>query len=184
MAEAPEEHLNPYLIRPISYIGYSLSRDAADKTLHLLSSILEVTAAVWILRMPLYRPQSAETFILFAASVLGAMTLYFLMSYAVSAFAFWTAESAGPRFCFELFLEFASGAFFPLDVLPQTLRHVFETLPFATVLYFPLNIFLERASPADIVRGFTIQIFWIAVLFLATKWTWSRGLKVYAAEGG
>ena len=176
--------ISSYLLRPISYIGYSLSRDVADKAIHLLSSIVEVSAAVWLLRMPLYRPHSGATLALFAAATLGAMALYFFMSYAVSALAFWTAESAGPRFCFELFLEFASGAFFPLDVLPGPLRHAFEALPFATVLYFPLNVFLERASPAAIARGFAMQGIWIAALFLATRWIWRKGLRVYSAEGG
>ena len=176
--------ISSYLLRPISYIGYSLSRDAAEKTIHLVSSVFEVAIALWILKIPLYRPQHAATLLYFAAAVVLAMGIYFLLSYAVSAFAFWTAESAGPRFCFELLLEFASGAFFPLDVLPKTLLKVFTLLPYAPVLYFPLNVYLERASPADLRQGFFMQAFWLVALYFATRQVWRRGLLIYGAEGG
>ena len=40
--------ISSYLIRPVSYIGYSLCRDAADKVSQFFSSILEVALALWI----------------------------------------------------------------------------------------------------------------------------------------
>ena len=173
-----------YLIRPISYVGFCLSRDAADKLTQLLSALLEILFAIWLLKIPLHIPQSSWTMLAFAASVTLALILYFLMSYAVGALAFWTAESAGPRFCFELFLEFSSGAFFPLDVLPATLRKIFELLPFSSLLYFPINVFLDRVSPALFIQGLAVQVFWIAVFAGLTRIVWLKGLKAYCAEGG
>ena len=173
-----------YLIRPISYIGYSVSRDAADKLINLISAIIEVTLAVMILKIPLYIPKNSAVLFIFAFTVLLAMILYFLMSYAVSALAFWTAESGGPRFCFELFLEFAAGAFFPLDVLPSFFRKIFEFLPFASLLYFPLNVLLERISRGALMQGIALQIFWIFVFTFVTRALWSRALESYGAEGG
>ncbi|MBI4217599.1 MAG: ABC-2 family transporter protein [Elusimicrobia bacterium] len=173
-----------YLIRPISYIGYCSARDLADKIIHLFSAFLEVWIAVSLFNIPLYLPKSPVTLLAFLLSAVLAMILYFLMSYAVSALAFWTAESGGPRFCFELFLEFAAGAFFPLDVLPASLKSIFEFLPFASLLYFPLNIFLERASSAALLSGFLNQILWIAILSFVTRSLWKRGLKAYCSEGG
>ncbi len=173
-----------YLIRPISYIGFSLSRDAADKVTQMLSAILEILIALFILKIPLYAPQNLWVLPAFALAVGLALILYFLMSYAVAALAFWTAESAGPRFCFELFLEFSSGAFFPLDVLPPALKHAFEILPFSSLLYFPINVYLERLSPEAFMRGLCIQIFWIGIFSLVTATVWRKGLKAYSAHGG
>jgi ABC-2 type transport system permease protein len=81
-------------------------------------------------------------------------------------------------------LEFAAGAFFPLDVLPVSLRKFFETLPFASLLHFPLNIYLERFSLAAIMRGIGVQIFWIILFVFLTRWIWRGGLRVYTAHGG
>ena len=58
--------ISSYLIRPISYIGFSLSRDAVDKLLNLFSSGIEVALAIWVLHIPLYLPQNPVTFALFA----------------------------------------------------------------------------------------------------------------------
>lgn len=176
--------ISSYLVRPISYIGFSISRDLVDKLMSLVSALIEVSLAVWILSIPLYAPENPWTYAAFALAAVNAMALYFLLSYAVSALAFWTAESGGPRFCFELFLEFAAGAFFPLDVLPGFLSRLFQALPFASLLYFPLNVFLERVSPAELWRGFSLQIFWIVSIAFVTRWVWTRGLRAYSAQGG
>ncbi len=176
--------LSYYLIRPISYIRYCLCRDMADKCMHLVSSVLEVSFALLILNIPFYVPRDFLTVLTFLTASAFAMLLYFLMTYAVGALAFWTAESMGPRFCFELFLEFAAGAFFPLDVLPRSLKTAFELLPFSSLLYFPLNIFLERLDPEALLRGFAIQIFWIGIFFYFTRAIWNKGLQAYCAEGG
>lgn len=176
--------ISSYLLRPISYIGYCVSRDLAEKVTHLMSAAVEVSIVVWLLKVPLTYPASAQGWGQFALSVALAMALYFLMSYAVSALAFWTAESGGPRFCFELFLEFASGAFFPLNILPDALRKTFEILPFAPLLYFPLNVFMGKLDAAAFARGIAVQLIWIAVFAFLARVIWKRGLQVYSAEGG
>ena len=173
-----------FLRRPISYVGFCLSRDAADKATQLVSSVLEVALAVWLLKIPLYWPANPATFAVFALTLALAVVLYFLMSYLVATFAFWTSESAGPRFCFELFLEFSSGAFFPLDVLPKIFQTVFSFLPLASLLYFPLNVFLERITGPLLVRGLWVQVFWAVIFAWAARRVWERGLKAYGAEGG
>lgn len=176
--------LSTYLMRPISYLGYCLSRDLAEKTLHLFSSILEVCLAVFIVDMTLFVPSKLQTWLFTILSVILAIILYSLMTYAVSTLAFWTAESAGPRFCFELLMEFAAGAFFPLDVLPQIWRNVLQMLPFASLIHFPLSIYLERADLHRCTSGIAIQLFWIVFFFFFTRWLWRRGLKSYSAYGG
>ena len=184
MREINTGKISSYLMRPISYVGFCLSRDAADKATQFLSSILEVALAVWILKIPLYIPSHLFTLAAFAATLSLAVILYFLMSYLVATFAFWTSESGGPRFCFELFLEFSSGAFFPLDVLPKMVQTLFGILPFASLLFFPLNVFLERITGVDFLQGLVIQVFWVAVFAWAARRVWQKGLKAYGAEGG
>lgn len=172
-----------YLIRPISYFGFCISRDMVDKLLNFVSAILEVALALWILDAPLYVPNKISSLLFFTLMVILSLVLYFLLSYTVSALAFWTAESGGPRFCFELFVEFAAGAFFPLDVLPQALRRFFHALPFASMVYLPLNIFLERASFGEILKGFAVSALWIFLLALLCRAVWKKGLKNFSAYG-
>ena len=145
---------------------------------------LEIALALWVFKLSLYASEHFAAYGYFFLSVALAMILYFLMSYAISALAFWTAESAGPRFCFELFVEFAAGAFFPLDVLPQTLQKIFKLLPFASLVHFPLNIFLERTSPEMLTQGLMVQMAWILFFAFLTRWVWLKGIRSYSAYGG
>lgn len=176
--------LSGFLLRPMSYIGYCIARDFADKSAHVVSAILEVVLLTWLLDIRWQTPATVGGWGAFALSVIFSVAIYFLLSYAVSALAFWTAESAGPRFCFELFLEFASGAFFPLDILPMALKNLFSALPFASLIYFPLQIFLGRADGQVLLQGFFVQIFWLIILLFTVRWVWQRGLKIYSSEGG
>lgn len=174
-----------YLIRPISYIGYASSKDIANKVTNSVSSLIEVLLAIWILSIPLYIPsKTLFTLFCFTITVFLAMILYFLMSYSVCTLAFWTAESGGPRFCFELFLEFMAGAFFPLDVLPATVKTLFQFLPFSSLIYFPLNVFLERMTTTDFIYGLMNQLLWIFVFLFVIRIVWNKGLRAYAAQGG
>ena len=78
---------------------------------------------------------------------------------------FWTAQSWGPRFCFEILLEFCAGAYFPIDVLPKAAQKILMTLPFPYLVFFvPSSIYLGRIQGGAIVSCLLHQVFWIVAL--------------------
>jgi len=98
--------------------------------------------------------------------------------------AFWTLHAYGPRFALKMAMEFVSGRFFPLNILPTVLFKIVNFLPFSFLVFFPLNLYLGRLSTSEIYRGFLTQIIWIAVFAVLLKLLWSRGLRRYEAVGG
>lgn len=182
--EISSGRISGYLLRPLDYRGYSLALDMAQKTVHLGAALLEVSVLVWLLDVPLYVPARAETWALFAAAAALSSLVFFFLEFAVSSFAFWTSESAGPLFCFELFLQFAAGTFFPLDVLPAALRAALELTPFPYMVFLPIQIYLEKVPAAQAMSVLGVQTFWLAAAMAASGWVWKRGLAVYSAEGG
>ncbi|MBI4346839.1 MAG: ABC-2 family transporter protein [Elusimicrobia bacterium] len=182
--EISHGRISSYLLRPLSYQGYSLSLDLAQKTIHLLSALLEVGVLALLFEAPIYWPARLETWALFVAAVAASSLLFFFLEFVVACLAFWTSESGGPLFCFELFLNFAAGSFFPIDVLPSALQAVLRATPFPYLVFFPINIYLERVGPAEAVRLLAVELGWLALAWLATQLVWRRGLRTYAAEGG
>lgn len=172
------------LVRPIDYRGYSLALDMANKSVHLAAAILEIAVLMIIVKAPLYIPESPWTWVLFAAATLVSSLVFFFLEFLIASFAFWTSESAGPLFCFELFLQFAAGAFFPLDVLPAAAQSVLNLTPFPYLVFFPIHIYLERLSTAEALQILAIQGAWLVIGFLAVKIVWTRGLQSYSADGG
>jgi ABC-2 type transport system permease protein len=184
VGEISNGKVSSYLIRPISYHLYSLSLDLAQKTVHVVSAFLEVALLAAFVRGGIFFPTRPLTWILFAASAALASLIFFFMEFLVSSLAFWTSESGGPLFCFELFLQFAAGAFFPLDVLPEALRRALTATPFPYMVYFPARIFLEKVSPAEAAGVLTHEAAWLAAFVAAALWVWRVGVRSYAAEGG
>lgn len=184
VGEISSGKISSYLVRPLSYHGYALALDMAQKTVHVAASFLEVGLLAFLVQGELFLPRDPLTWLLFATAVALSSLLFFFLEFAISTFAFWTSESGGPLFCFELFLQFAAGAFFPLDVLPLALRRALEATPFPYMVFFPVRIFLEKVPPAEALRMIGTQTLWLAVVFTMAMTIWRRGVRSYAAEGG
>ena len=182
--EISSGRLSNYLLRPVSYLGYSLSLDLAQKTVHAAASILEIGLLIWVLKAPLYIPGSPLTWVLFLLAVSLSSLLFFMLEFMVSSLAFWTSESGGPLFFLQLFMQFAAGSFFPLDVLPKWIQHALALTPFPYLVFSPISIYLERVPAAEAVRIFGIQLVWMGLFFVVLRTAWQRGLQNYAAEGG
>jgi ABC-2 type transport system permease protein len=175
--------LSAYLLRPVNFFGYTFMRDLSEKTINLVSAVIEVLGLAFLFHMPIRWPHVGATWLAFTAALIGAVGIYFLISFMEGCWGFWTAESWGPRFLIEMILEFTAGAFFPLDVLPKNLQHLFMLFPSPYLVFFPLNIFLEKISPHDMAAGFACQLFWVAFFVGLTRFVWNKGLAAYEAEG-
>lgn len=184
VGEISSGRISSYLVRPLSYHGYALALDMALKTVHLVSAFFEVALLAWLAGGDVFLPRSPSTWLLFAAAAAMSSLVFFFMEFTVASLAFWTSESGGPLFCFELFLQFAAGAFFPLDVLPAALRSALEMTPFPYMVYFPVRIFLEKVPPAEALKLLGLEALWLLAAFAAARTVWARGVDAYAAEGG
>jgi ABC-2 type transport system permease protein len=184
VGEISSGKISSYIIRPLRYHGYALALDLAQKTVHVAAAVLEVGLLAWLVRGGLFLPRDPATWLFFVLAVLLSSLLFFFLEFMVSCLAFWTSESGGPLFCFELFLQFAAGAFFPLDVLPLGLRRALEMTPFPYMVYFPVRVFLEKVSPAEAMRLLGMEALWLMAVYAAAMTVWTHGLRSYAAEGG
>jgi ABC-2 type transport system permease protein len=181
--EIAKGNLSDVLLRPVSQVGYWAAQDAANKLLHLAFAVAEIGLFMAIVRPPFLAPSSALHALAFVLATLGGMVLYFQMSFMLGAMGFWSAQSWGPRFCFEVILEFCAGAYFPVDLLPVWAQNILSNLPFPYLIFQPVSIYLGRSSGAEILSCFAHQAVWIAILGLMVRLMWSAGLRRYAAEG-
>lgn len=114
-----------------------------------------------------------------------ALVLYFFISMVISLFAFWTEEIWATRFLIGLiFLEFFSGSYFPIDILPKWLSGIIYLTPFPYLIFFPMKIWLEQLSIVLIVQSFVICSIWVILFYYLTLFLWRKGSKTYGAFGG
>ncbi len=172
-----------YLVMPMSYLLRTFSAELAPRIICFLTSLAEVVLFGLLLQVTFFLQREGILLLLFIASLAMAVVLFFAMSYLISLLAFWSREAMGPRFLFDWVLEFASGAYFPLDILPAPALAVVQALPFAGIIYLPLQIYLGRLSPAAAAAGILQQALWTGIIGLVLAVAWRRGLKRYTGEG-
>lgn len=177
--------INKFLLRPWDVIKVWFVRDLASKTLNLVLVTVEVFFIIRILDFSFYIPKNIIYFVLFLISTLLSLPLYFLLDYMLSIIAFWVDNVWAPRWLFGvIFLQFLSGRFFPLDVLPNFIFNLIQLTPFPYLIYFPLKIYLEQVSLLQAGKIIALLILWLVVIYFATRKLWREGLKQYTAYGG
>ncbi len=172
-----------YLVKPVNHFLYIFFQELAERSLYLLCAIFEVLIFILLLRPPLFWQSDFKLVGLFLVAVIFALLLYLVLSYLVSLLAFWSREAMGPRFLYEWILEFASGAYFPLNVLSHGFLVFLHFLPFAYLIYFPLSIYLGKLNSGQINQVFLVQLGWIIAAGFLCVWVWHKGLKRYTGEG-
>ena len=177
--------LSNYLLKPLNYFGYWLSRDIADKLLNILFSLSEITLFILLLRPPFTLPPSLISGLAFALAAGLAILLYFFFSFIVSLTVFWMPESGGwpQRFLVMTLMEFFSGSLFPLNILPAPIYQVVSRLPTAYFIYVPLEIYNGRLVGQALGQNLLIMVFWLVTFYFTTKLLYHRGLTIYGAYG-
>ena len=177
--------LTKFLLKPVSIYKYFFSRDLLAKLLDVSFSLVEIFLVVKILHLDFYFPQNTETYFLFSLIVCLSIFLYFLIGLIVSSFAFWLEDVWATRWLFGIiFLEFLSGVYFPIDVLPKGLVRIINFTPFPYLVFYPLKIWNESGGNVLPLRIILIMLFWIVFSFIAVNIFWKKGLKKYSAYGG
>jgi ABC-2 type transport system permease protein len=172
-----------YLMKPVSHFWFIFWRELAQKTIFLIAAIFELVIFIFLTRAHFLWQNNLNFLAFFALATAGSLFLYFLLTYLVSLLAFWSREAMGPRFLFEWFMEFASGAFFPLDILSKSALFAFQFLPFAYIMYFPLKIYLGKWSSWEMATGIGLQLVFIIIFSAVVMIAWRRGLRRYSGEG-
>jgi len=176
--------LSNYLVKPINYIKYWLTRDWASKTLNIIFAIGEISLLyLW------FRPQVTLTSspLLIAVGLcmcILASLIYFYLTKCVVFVAFWLPENAwGLMFVVTVFLELLAGVLFPLDILPHWANTLIQFTPFPYLIYYPIGILIGKLSFVNSLRLLLQASIWLGITwYLATK-VWKRGQKVYSASG-
>jgi ABC-2 type transport system permease protein len=183
--EVARGDLSNYLLKPVSYFKYWLTRDLSSKTLNLVFAVFETFFLYLVLKPPFFIQTNPLFIITFLVSVALAMFIFFTILFINSAVPFWVPEAAwGVNFLFTVvIIDFLSGSLFPLDILPQSLQNVLNLSPFPYLIFFPLQVYLGKLLPVDIFKGILISGFWAIALYLFMKFVWKKGLKVYQAYG-
>jgi len=177
--------LSNLLIKPVNFFKYWITRDISSKSLNIIFSIFEIVILFLILKPNIFIQTNFFQIILFIISLLIAALIFFCIAMLTSFIPFWIPEvSWGAQFLvIVVFVEFLSGAFFPLDVFPETVFKILRFTPFPHLIFVPIKTYLGVESLSTTFVSLSIGLTWSLILWILMKRVWQKGLKIYEAVG-
>jgi ABC-2 type transport system permease protein len=169
------------LLRPIHPMHADVTDNLAFK---LVMSIVLLPALVilYVAFDPVFDVTGRN--ILYALVALAlAFLLRFLIEWTLALAAFWTTRVSAMNQIYFSASMFLSGRVAPMAVLPFWLQSLAQNLPFYYTIAFPVEVFLGRLSDVEILRGFAMQLVWLAVAGLVIRTVWGRAVRRYGAVG-
>ena len=183
-ADIRDGQISQFLLKPIDYLTYRFCLYGAGRAIYTSVALLPVGLFILLQREYFVWPPSAAIWGWFAVSLVLTALLQFLLSYTMALLSFWVMEVSTFIFILFAFEYLAGGHLFPLDILPPAIAKALYFTPFPYLLFFPVNIYLGRATGETLHQGLAIQAAWVMVAYLTARFVWSRGIRRYAAAGG
>lgn len=111
--------------------------------------------------------------------------LNFYLGLCIGAFAFFLKNLWGFIILKDSIISFLSGAIIPIAFIPwKSVRIVFEILPFSSLSYTPVMIYMGKYSPSEIIIKILLQIFWVIVFIIFSKLIFKSAFKHLTVQGG
>lgn len=183
-ADIKDGNISQFLLKPIDYLVYRLCLFFSGRVTYLAVAVFPLGLFIFCLRHYFVFPASAAALGWFLVSTLLTAMLQFFLSYAMAMLAFWVLEVSTFIFILFAFEYIASGHLFPLDILPRGLQQALQFTPFPYQLYFPVSVYMGKATGSELTRGLLLQFCWVLVAWGLARFMWQRGLRKYSAVGG
>jgi viologen exporter family transport system permease protein len=130
---------------------------------------------------PFRWPEHATTWLLFAVSMLLGTVVSFGIRFLLNLSAFWLLDARGVLAVWGVVGGLLSGLILPLAWFPAWAQAVLAWTPFPALFQMPIDVFLERGDPIDVLAR---QLFWAAVLLLLGRAALARGTRRLVVQGG
>jgi len=141
-------------------------------------------ALVIFLVYPVRPPASTVAACLFPISCLLALLVFTLLNFMIGTLALQIQSIIGVIRAKYFIVEFTSGLLIPLSFFPEGLQRVLFFLPFPSISYTPLQIYLGKEQGWALGRALGIQAFWVVALCLAGRLYWRFSARRLSILGG
>lgn len=175
--------LSMRLLRPVHPIwAYAIEHFASIPLRIAIALPLAVTILLALARQSL--PHDAVSWLLFFVALAGAWTLTFAVQVMIGALSLFMQSSLKIMdvwvVCFFVF----SGYLIPLRMFPPALRAATDYLPFRYQISLPVELLTSSLSREQALALIGHQWIYVVACSLLCAWTWTRGMKRFAAYGG
>lgn len=170
------------LIRPVSFQGIHFAESFGNlivsSLINSLPFMLVFTLSGWLMAP---KPVALMAYII---SVLLSFMILFYFSFCFAMLAFYTTYFFGINMAKEVVMKLCSGALIPLSFFTAGVGSFLNFLPFASMNYTPVMIYLGKIEGMALIKALGLQAFWAVSLFSLSCLLWRKAVKRLTVLGG
>ena len=124
------------------------------------------------------------SFALYLVSVILAYLISFRVNLCFGFMAFYVKNLWGMNILKNSIINFLSGMLIPLAFMPDFLRKTLEYMPFSSMNYTPVMIYMGKYSIYETVFRLLVQAVWAVIIYALSKIIWLGAIKRLSVQGG
>lgn len=174
------------LIKPIDYRLSLIARAVGGVVYEFFVPGIFIWIGVGVYRIRgLHMPLTGVgTILLYLLSCIMSFLIYVLFDFCFGMIAFFTTYIFGMQMAKQALLRFLSGALIPLSFFPETIQRLFDFLPFSSMVYTPVMIYLGKYQGTELAFVLFRQFLWVALLYGFGFLIWKQVTKRLVVLGG
>lgn len=129
-------------------------------------------------------PVSIQTVLAYLLSCIMSFLIYVLFDFCFGMIAFFTTYIFGMMMAMDALLSFLTGQLIPISLFPEVIQKVFDFLPFSSMVYTPVMIYLGKYTGEALAFELGKQFFWVVFLYVLGSVIWKQVTKRLVVLGG
>lgn len=121
---------------------------------------------------------------LYLLSCVMSFLIFVLFDFCVGMIAFFTSYIFGLFMVKEALMSFLTGQLIPLSFFPEAVQRIFDFLPFSSMIYAPVMIYLGKYQGQELLWVLGRQLIWVLLLYGLGSLIWNRVTKRLVVLGG
>ena len=171
-----------HLLRPINFQGMNYAQNLGNLIMDLILQI--PMAVVAVVLFGLRFPTDLRVWLAFIISALLGYTMIFFFYWFLASFTFYTTEIWGLGVLIEGMNFFLSGALVPLVMMPEWLRNIVLSVPFAQALAVPISLLTGITPLNEAPHVWFVQILWIIGMWIVSTLFFRVAVRTVTVQGG
>ena len=184
--EVRDGSISMRLIKPVSYNATFLFQELGNKLLTEMVLMIPLVIGVEVIRAVMSGAVGFDAlrFLIYLFSCIAAYLINFFFNICFGFLAFVIKYLWGANMMKQCVVNFLSGTIIPLAFLPKGLEQAFLLLPFASLNYTPVMIYMGKYDGLTMCWYLGLQIFWAAAFWGLSKLLWKVCVKRLTVQGG
>ncbi|MGN0142216.1 MAG: ABC transporter permease [Roseburia sp.] len=174
------------LIKPIDYRMSLIAKAMGNMVYRFFVPSVFIWVGLEIYKVTVLglNPVTGWDILWYLLSCVMSFLIYVLFDFCFGMVAFFTTYIFGMEMAKEALLSFLTGQLIPISFFPAAVQRVFDLMPFSSMIYTPVMIYLGKYTGKMLGLMLLKQAAWVVILYAAGSLIWRRVTKRLVVLGG